>query len=126
MHWFDVKPQIIIIKSVKTTLTKTNCKQDTSCCPYYLLQAYAKQRPSCVDLNEPFFVLGDRSLVKPQHMRQVLKLNLKLAGFQEKLYDTHSLRIGAALDLLAQGIPVETIKKLGRWKSNVVYSYFRC
>ena len=119
-HWFDSKPRIIIIKSKENN--KKHKARDIFC-PYYLLRMYSKLRPTCTSLNEPFFVFGDRTPVKPHHLRKILKLGLELAGFRSSLYDTHSLRIGAASNLLAMGISVEMIKKLGRWKSNAVYAY---
>ena len=36
----------------------------------------------------------------------------------------HGIRLGHVTDLLNLGVSVETIKKLGRWKSNAVYVYF--
>ena len=42
-----------------------------------------------------------------------------------KLYDMHSLRIGGATDLFKYGYSVEEIKRMGRWRSNVVYKYIR-
>ena len=37
----------------------------------------------------------------------------------------HGLRAGRAVDLLRMGVSFETIKKLGHWKSNIVYEYLR-
>ena len=58
-------------------------------------------------------------------MRTVLKTILKRAGFNEKIYCTHSMHIGHCGDLLKMGFSVETIKKLGRWRSNAVFDYLR-
>ena len=39
-------------------------------------------------------------------------------------YNVHSLRIGRVSDLLKnQKISIGVLKKIGRWKSNIVYSY---
>ena len=62
----------------------------------------------------------------PEHMRKCLHLVLKLAGFRDELYTVHSLRIGWALDLLKLGLSIETIKKIGHWKSNAVFKYLKC
>ena len=118
-HGYGDKPQIITIMSTKQSVGNRSGK-DNILCPYYVLQHYVKIHPECSHINQPFFVFRDGSAVKPAHMRQALKLNLQLAGFDQKLYDTHSLRIGAVTSLLDRGISVETIKKLGRWKSNCV------
>ena len=55
----------------------------------------------------------------------VLKFIIKKAGFDQKLYNCQSLRIGRASDMLKLGISIETIKKLGRWTSNAVFTYLR-
>ena len=50
---------------------------------------------------------------------------LTQAGYNSKLYTFHSERSRRALDLLKLGLSVETIKRLGRWKSNAVFRYLR-
>ena len=55
----------------------------------------------------------------------ILKLMKDKCGLDSRLYNTHSLRTGCALDLLKLGLSVETIKKLGRWKSNTVFMYLK-
>lgn len=50
---------------------------------------------------------------------------IEAAGLNKDLYDTHSFRSGCATDLSKMGIPVEDIKKIGRWRSNSVYEYFK-
>ena len=56
-------------------------------------------------------------------MRNTLKHILQFAGFKKEYYCVHSFRTGRAMDLLKYGVLVETIKKLGRWKSNAVFTY---
>ena len=63
--------------------------------------------------------------MKPALFRIVLKSAIKNVGLDEKLYDTHSLRIGQTVDLLKLGFSVETIKKLEHWKSNAVFTYLK-
>ena len=41
------------------------------------------------------------------------------------LYSCQGVRLGYALDLLDMGLSVETIKKMGRWRSNAIYEYFK-
>ena len=51
---------------------------------------------------------------------------LNQAGFQADNYGTHSFRIGRCGDLLLRyHLDVEIIKKLGRWKTNVVFDYLK-
>ena len=94
-------------------------------CPFRSLQNYLLIRPCYLNITEPFFVFRDRSPVTDLHMRSTLHLTLKLMGYQEHLYNCHSFRVGRSCDLMRFGVSVETIKKLGRWKSNVVFSYLR-
>ena len=126
-HWHGDEPQIIIIKSTAKTdeQTRKNVIRCNITCSYYLMKRFSDLHPTCSSITEPLFVFRDKTPVQPHHMRNVLKLILHIAGFDETLYDTHSLRISTATSLLNLGISVETIKKLGRWKSNSVYKYLR-
>ena len=54
-----------------------------------------------------------------------LKDSLELIGFDRRLYDTHSGRIGGATMLWEKGIPVEQIKAYGRWQSDCWLWYCR-
>ena len=130
-HWSDVKPQKVKISNHKkgnlnkcASLGRDNGVGGLNC-PYNILKDFADSRPTCKSLNKPFFVFSDRSPVKPTHMREALKTSLKLAGFQQKMYDTHSFRIGSASQLLKNNFSIDVIKKLGRWRSNCVYNYLR-
>ena len=120
MHWHNAKPQVVKIKGLRDSTNRRN-----GCCPFAILRDYASARPTCCSINEPFFIFLDRSPVRPQHMRDSLKIILKKCGFDSTLYSTHSFHAGMASDLLDLGFSVETIKKLGRWKSNSVYAYLR-
>ena len=59
----------------------------------------------------------------PSQLREIVRKTLKAAGFESLLYSVHSLRGGCSFDLLQAGLTIETIKRLGRWKSNAVYAY---
>ena len=94
-------------------------------CPYDLLQKYLKLCPQCKTLNEQFFVYTDSSPVNPGQFRSCLKAVLRHLGFDAKLYSSHSFRISRGCNLIKYGLSVETIKHLGRWKSNVVFTYLK-
>ena len=121
-HWKDVDPQ-----TVKICSTQSNNKNNKTnkLCPYSLLREYLKIRKPYKTNHEPFFVFADRSPVTSNAKRIVFKKILQLENFDTEVYNLHSFRIGRACDLLKGGIPVEVIKKLGRWKSNIVYKYLR-
>ena len=117
-HGKESQPQIIKISS--------NGQQHGKSCPFQLLNNYIDMRPLYVDSSENFFVFLDGSLVHPQHFRDFLNTILELAGYDTSVYLSHSIRGGQSCDLFELGFLVETIKKLGRWKSNAVYAYLKC
>ena len=120
-------PQKIKIASaaIVRTARKTNTGASKKYCPYQLLKQYLVVRGRYYDINEQFFTFADLSPVHPSNVRSCLQKSLKLAGFQSINYSVHSLRVGCGGDLLKYGISVETIKKLGWWRSNSVFAYLR-
>ena len=123
-HWKDNKPQEIKISSTKSKGIQ-NKEEIRLPCPFRLLMNYKRRRGPYYNDDDPFFVFRDGSVVKPEHFRSCLKMCLKAVGFDEHSYNTHSLRLGRSCDLYKLGVSVETIKKLGRWKSNTVFTYLR-
>ena len=117
-HWKDNKPQLVKILGSKNRTKSQNC-------PFVILNEYVKARPLCKRIDEPFFIFKDSTPVRPENMREVLKMILKNEGFNESLYGTHGFRSGMASDLAKRKISIETIKSLGRWRSNSVYTYLR-
>ena len=94
-------------------------------CPYLAISQYLHARGDYTKLTDPLYIFSDGSPVTPMHVRRVLKLMLKSANLNCKLYDTHSFRMGRARDLFRAGYSVEHIKKFGRWRSNAVYKYLQ-
>ena len=101
----------------------TKCKRNF--CPFELTNRYIEIRGDIESIEEAFFVLKGKLPVSPTMIRDVLRQILSNLNLDSRLYDTHSLRIGRATDLLKQGYKVEEIMQLGRWKSNVVFKYLR-
>ena len=117
-HWKDKAPQIVIIQSTQCTgLDKTEF------CPFNTLKSFLAICPKSKTTSEFFFIFHDGTPIRTHNVQKVLKEALHTSGFRSKLYSFHSLRSGRACDLLALGVSVETIKKLGHWKSNAVYNY---
>ena len=112
-------PQLIKIGSTASTFSSNEY------CPFNLLRNYLACQKEARSYEENFFVFRDRSPVHPRHFRKVLKTVLSLAGFDSRPFSGHSFRGGRALDLLELGLSVETIKKMGRWRSNAVYNYLK-
>ena len=125
-HWLDVKPQEIKISSTdKHVTSQTNWKGVLAhkFCPYHLLRCYVKIRPKYVRDNEPFFVFRDRTPVTPYQISEVLRKALVQCNVNPVNFSMHGLQAGCSVDLFNLGVSVETIKKLGRWKSNAVFLY---
>ena len=130
----DVRPQCIKITSTRRESCFNHGRNlsilekryaDKEICPYCTLQTYLQTRGSKLSRNEPFFIFRDRSPLPPSHMQSILREMLHRAGFNQSLYDVHSLRIGRASDLLKTSVLISLNKKLGHWKSNCVYEYLR-
>ena len=123
MHGRNNKPHEIIISSQKLN---GNIKDDDEYCPFKLLNDYMRVRgPIRKGSAEQFFVFSDKSPVLASHMSKALKLLLKKANYNDSEFGTHSFRIGRSHDLLKLGLSIETIKCLGRWKSNAVFRYLK-
>ena len=127
-HTMGNRPQQIKIASKdrhKYCRSGVSVDEQGFLCPYNILRNYLRVRGPARHLHEPFFVFSDHSPVMPVQFRVCLKTVLEFIGFDATLYNGHSFRIRHCGDLLKYGLSVETIKKLGRWKSNAVFRYLR-
>ena len=123
-HWKNQEPQIV--KIAHTNITNTARKTDAKrFCPFNLLREYTAIRPCYVHDNEPFFIFSDHSPVQPIHFRKTLGNAIMDMGLDPTLYGTHALRGGRSVDLMAAGVDIDLIRRLGRWRSNAVYTYLR-
>ena len=123
-HGKQMWPQKIKIASEAVEKPAKNAKLALPC-PYQLLRMFANYRGGYWTDEELFFIFPDGSPLTIRQACLCFKMIIKKAGFDDKLYGSHSLRIGCSCDLLKLGLSVETIKKLGRWKSNVVFRYLK-
>ena len=129
MHTKGRKPQIIKISSNKSNQVEQAdeyllpSNESIEFCPFELVKNYIAVRKLRKNDTEQFFVFRDRSPVKPHHFRNVLKQAITRIGLNSNLYESRGIRAGRSIDLLKMGLSVETIKKIGRWKSNAVYTY---
>ena len=115
-------------QTVKIQAETANKKvKNTTTCPFTILKQYINQRRPYASDSEPFFVYKDRTPVTANHLRNTLKRILSTMGYDERVYNFHSFRIGRSQDLWKMGMPVEIIKKLGRCsgKSSSIYKYLR-
>ena len=121
MHDEGNKPQVIKINAVGTIKDLNK----SLACPFQLLQNYVTMRKPYQTEEEQFFVMKDRSPVTAQHFRSTLKCLLKLNKLNSSIYMTSAFRTGRASDLLTMGVSVETIRKIGCWRSSMVYTYLK-
>ena len=64
------------------------------------------------------------SPVKPHHLHKTLKTAISCIGLPPQNYNVHSLRIGCPVDHYSvHQIPICSIQKIGRWRSNSVFTY---
>ena len=117
-HGKDTYPQ-------KVKISSSSRFKNATFCPYKLLNNYIACRLTRSSKEEQFFVFRDKRPITPSNFRATFKSMLELAGYNATLFSVHSLCAGRSLDLLSLGVSVKTIKKIGRWKSNAVYSYLR-
>ena len=128
-HNWGSKPQIIKIASVVSHPEINSSTADEIVryryCPFQMIKEYLQVRKKFKSDSEQFFVFEDRSRVTATHFRDKLKQSISRIGLDDTLYSGHGLCVGRACDLFLMGLTVETIKKLGRWHSNAVYTYLR-
>ena len=110
------KPQMVKIVGLQM------CSQDPLC-PFTALNEYLNMRKNYCSQQEQFFVFRDRTPVLPNMYHRLLKDLLIRNRLTFSRYGVHGMCAGRASDLLQMGVSVDTIKKLGRWKSNAVYTY---
>ena len=95
-------------------------------CPFKPLRSYLESRGGYIAETEEFFVFSDRSPVQADNLRSTLKRALKNLGLRPELYNTHSLRIGKATEMMAANYNISQIMRAGRWRSTrSVLKYFK-
>ena len=121
-------PQLIKIVSTKNDNAYPKNRRkiaDQLPCPYQLLCDYLSVRGPYKRDDEPFFIFRDKMPISPVQFRHCLGQVLKASGFNFQLYSGHSFRAGRACDMLKLGLSIETIKKVGCWRSNAVFKYLK-
>ena len=117
------RPQKITITSNKAEVTGSYLHRHF--CPFRTINDFIHVRGNYLTDEENFFVFRNKQPVSATHARTLLRTLISNIGLNSALYDMHSFRIGRASDLIKYGYPIEEVKRLGRWKSNVVYKYIR-
>ena len=86
-----------------------------SACKKYLALRYQKRGP--------FFIQSNGQAVSRQFFKNALNDALNFCGLNTKLYKAHSFRKGFATEASHKGYSTETIRSLGRWKSDAYKLY---
>ena len=113
---------VVVIKKSKTDQRGESCQINisqthTKCCPHLAMQRYLGQVTRSA--RKPLFLFESGTALTARALRLVLHHLIRRCGYSTKLYNTHSLRIGAAT---AAARPA-TIKNLGRWRSEAYKVY---
>ena len=126
-HGKDEKPQVIKICGSEydaAGVKRIGNIKEAKFCPFHALKSYIDMRKTRNNDQEQFFVFRNRLAVTAENFRTTLREVLNHLGLNSLLYGTHSLRAGHAVQMVEiDGISVETARKLGRWKSNAIYTY---
>ena len=123
IHDTGMKPQKIKITSNLTE--KSGFYARRNFCPFDLVNNYMSLRGDFESAQEQFFVFKDKTPVSPFNARNTLKNCLTNLGLDHSMYGFHSLRIGRTTDLIKYNYSIEEVKRMGRWRSNVVYRYIK-
>ncbi len=97
-------------------------KTDTALCPVAAMLAYMALRGPG---EGPLFRFQDKQPLTRQRLVAAIRKVLAEAGLQPEQFAGHSFLIGAATTAAACGVPIATIKTLGRWKSEAYQLYIR-
>ena len=111
-HGKHMEPQMIKISSTSNRDKSSGKHRKILPCPFQLLCTYARMRGRYKSDLEPFFIFADGSQISTRIVGNSLRIFIRNAGFDERLYSSHSLRIGRSCDLYKLGQSVENIKKL--------------
>ena len=123
-HGQDSMPQIIKIVAFNEGGSHMNSHSEI--CLLRSVLNYIVVRKKKKSEQEPFFIFKDRTPVTAYAYRKMLKKLLKISGFNEHFYNTHSTRAGRAIDLYRVAhLSLETIRKIGHWRSSSIYTYLQ-
>lgn len=124
----DSKALFVTIRFSKTnqlgnpTTLRIPASNDSNFCCVTAVKNFLQFRPTSATY---FFCHEDSAPLTRSQFSGVLAKAISHAGLPSRNFRTHSFRIGRATTLAAQGMSTETIKQLGRWKSNSVQTYIR-
>ena len=95
---------------------------DASPCPVHALKGFLKVRPR---MHGILFCRTNGLPLTQFQFNKVLQKALSRVGVQGAHFRFHSFRMGAASTAFSLGVPVEVIKRMGRWRSDALLRYIR-
>ena len=98
------------------------CATEHTVCPVKALLQYLVLRRR---KDGPLFITAKGTPLTRQYFSTALSTVLKHIGLDDRQYNMHSFRIGAATSAKAAGISDTHIKMLGRWESSAYQQYIR-
>ena len=120
-HGQERRPQKIVANNIE----RSGKYMNRYFCPFDLMKDYLKIRGDYINVDDQFFIFGDGGMVTATHTRKLLKETINKLGLDGSLYGMHSLRVGRTSDLIKYNYSVDEVRRMGRWRSNVVYKYIR-
>ena len=95
-------------------------------CPFKLMREYISYRGiGFEEYSKAFFIYHDGSPVLADTVRTTLRQLLDNLNLDSSLYDTMSFRSGRVVDMYKMGYSLESLKRIGRWKSDAIYHYIK-
>ena len=125
---FTVNPEKVVFQcesfkhSVGPRSIHINRHAPTWLCPVQALKAFNRIRQN---VQGPLFVDDQNRPIQRSHFVKILRSSLSICGYDTKVYQTHSFRIGGATLAASKGMSILNIQNLGRWKSNAFIKYIR-
>ena len=121
----------VVIKGSKTDQDRRSVKlkvgaTGTTTCPVRAMRAFLKEATH--RRSTPLFTLSSGQYLTRTKLTSSLRLLLEATGLtpeQAARYSSHSLRIGAATEAAAAGLPTWLIQTAGRWRSDAYRRYIR-
>ena len=75
------------------------------------------------EAHKPLFRRANGAPILASQVRILLEMAAHIEGLPSDRYGSHSLRIGGASALLHAGVPIDIIKRWGRWVSDSFQRY---
>ena len=98
------------------------CSGKPTCAPC-IMHHFLPRFP--VEPASPLFRFSSGSLLSYPVYNSIIKSLVQLAGLDPTHYSSHSVRAGAATQAAEAGLDPDSIKRLGRWRSDAYMVYLR-